>query len=287
MKKIYFLPICLVALLSSCEKRAGQALEHKDALVFSIGIENQAVTRADDGTPTRYIMELYEVSTLGSPISGAPIQRVEQSSAEFPAILEEGKSYTALFYADYGTAADGTEEGNDYNAADLRALFIEVQPSNVCYAGSDSFTYTSTESNKPYLTQVLTHAVAALNFVQSEDLVEENSFLSIDFPTTYSFDIATGTTTDLSKGVRYFYGPISACSANSTIANFYIIANSTAETVMDLTYFFNSIEAKEITSVPFRRNYRTNIKSAFGKLYNASLVVTCEDEWDAAGNSGF
>ncbi len=272
-------------MLSSCEKRSGDALVQQDATVFSIGIENKAVTRAGDNTPTRYIMELYETATLGAPISGSPIRRVEQSSGEFPAILEEGKNYTALFYADYGTPADGTEEGNDYNAADLRALSIAVQPTNVCYAGSDSFTYISANSDKPYLTQVLTHAVAAVNFVQSENLIEENSFLSVDFPTTYSFDISSGTTTDLAKPVRYYYGPISSCSANNTIATFYVIASSTAQTILNLEYYFNSIETQLITNVPFRRNYRTNIKSAFGKLYNASLVVTCEDEWDATHNT--
>lgn len=275
--------LCIV-FLASCQKSEGLTEVAPDGkATFNVAVDNGVATRATVNDLTRYIMEVYEVTTTNAPVSGTPQQRYEEATGSFTVILKEGANYACLFWADYGTK-DGTS--NDYITADLKAVKVASQAKAMAFGGSVRFTYDSKATTKPYLTPTLTHSVAQVNYKQTEDFTAEGNSLTVEFPKTYSLNLDGNVATEIqaesaSVKATHSFTSIAKASKDKTIGTSYIIAADATQTVMDITATFNSEVVKTIANVPFQRNYKTNIKGAYSNFYETTLSVTCSDAWEA------
>ncbi len=277
MKRLLTLALGVAAMFTSCQKEETGLSPQGNEVTFNLAVDNGMATRAGEETPSRYIMELYTVESGTATLS----ERTEQAGTDFTVILKEETEYQALFYADYGTAADDTEDGNQYNASNLKALTIQEQPTKPCFAGAVAFTYDSQASEKTYLNPTLTHAVSQVNFVQGdEDFTQGNNKLSVAFPRRNQYDVQTGIASTLSENpIWYHFYDIAQASSNSTIGTSYIFATSSEPTVVDLSITFAG-QWKAITNVPFQANYRTNIKGLFNNTYNSKITIDSEEGYD-------
>ena len=161
-------------LLTGCQKDdSGLSNLADGTATFNVAVDNGVQTRSSDPTspnplPSRYIMEVYEVATPTTAISGTAQQRYEATTGSFSVVLKDGVNYACLFWADYGTK-DGTD--NEYNASDLKAVKIAKQATKEAFGGFVRFTYDSKASSTDkakYLNVSLTHAVAQVNYKQIE-----------------------------------------------------------------------------------------------------------------------
>lgn len=275
----------IAAMFSGCQKEdsAGLTNPGNGKATFHVAVDNGVQTRAEPAkSPTRYIMEVYEVATPDAAVSGTPQQRYEAATGSFEVVLKEGTHYACLFWADYG-APDGNTSG--YDASDLKAVSANGQPANMAFGGAVRFTYDSQETTKSYLSPVLTHSVAQVNFKQTEDFTAADNTLTVVFPKKFSLNLDGNAVREvISPSVTYTFTGIAKESKNATIGTSYIIAADAGQTVMDIKTTFNGEVEKTITNVPFQRNYKTNITGAYSNLYETALSVTCDDAWETPEN---
>ncbi len=285
MKSNFLLTLVgLAVMLAGCSKEEIDSTDSNQAtkMSFTVNVDNGVKTRADVTDLTRYVMEVYE----GATATGTPAVHKEQATGVFDTvILNDGQAYTVLFWADYGTpSTDGTHPAaNEYNASDLKAARVAdgKQPTQTAFAGVSRF-IVGTDQETDYTVVKLTHATAQVNFKQSEVLTSDVNALVVNYPESYSLNVDDMSVTKIAGEVSHSFTYSS--NAIGTLGIDYIIASTgTTKTVMDITATMTSggtTNSKVITTVPFERNYRTYITGAYSNLYNSTLFVTSDDQWE-------
>lgn len=276
--------VSIATLLTGCSKENIESFAtSRETTDFKVSVDDGVKTRADGQGPTRYVMEIYK----GATAAGTPELHKEQAQGTFTdVVLDDKQAYIVLFWADYGTpSADGTHPAaNEYNAADLKAAKIAKQPTAAAYAGVSRFTVGTTDESV-YTNVTLNHAVAQVNFKQTEALTTASNTLEVKYPTSYSLNVGDNAVTETPGEVAHTFTYNS--KAAGTLGTSYIIAaTGTPKTLMDITATLNGETAKTVTNVPFERSYRTHISGAYSDKYEATLNVTCDDEWETPDNEG-
>lgn len=272
----------IAAMLTGCSQEDGTLApsENKTAS-FNVSVDGGVQTRANVADLTRYVMEIYK----GATATGTPELHKEQATGTFTeVVLDNAQQYTILFWADYGTpSTDGTHPAaNQYNASDLKAAKVALQPTAAAYAGLSRFTV-GTDNEAAYTSVTLTHAVAQVNFKQTEALTSATNTLVVKYPKSYSLNVDDNAVTEVAGEVTRTYTYDS--KAIGTLGTDYIIAATGAtKTMLDITATLNGETAKEVSNVPFERNYKTNISGAYSNKYDATMTVTCEDTWGTPEN---
>ena len=98
----------IVAMFTSCQKEESGQLNLIDGkATCSVAVNDGIATRTvTNPAPSRYIMEVYEVTNPNDAVSGTVQQRYEKDAGSFDVILKEGANYACLFGADYGKTKD-------------------------------------------------------------------------------------------------------------------------------------------------------------------------------------
>lgn len=274
--------VSMAAMFTGCNKEnVDDFATGKQPTSFNVSVDGGVQTRADvippAEAPSRYVMEIYKGATAAG---GTLVSHTEQATGTFTdVVLDNAQEYTVLFWADYGTpSADGTHPvANEYNASDLKVAKIAKQPTKAAFAGLSRFTVGTTEESV-YTQVTLTHAVAQVNFKQTEALTKENNELVVKYPKSYSLNVDGNAVTEVAGEVTqtFTYNK----KEIGTLGTSYIIAaTSTPKTMLDITATLNGETAKAVSNVPFERNFRTNISGAYSDKYNATMKVTCEEDW--------
>lgn len=272
----------IAAMFTSCSKEDNViAPSGSKTASFTVAIDGGVKTRGEvtppEEAPKRYVMEIYEGATAAG---GTFVSHKEQSTGTFTdVVLDNAQEYTVLFWADYGTpSADGTHPAaNEYNASDLKAAKVALQPTAAAYAGLSRFTV-GTDNEATYTNVTLTHAVAQVNFKQTEVLTSATNTLVVKYPKSYSLNVDGNAATEVAGEVEHRFTYNS--KEIGTLGTSYIIAaTGTPKTMLDITATLNSETAKAVSNVPFERNFRTNISGAYSNKYSATLTATCEDAW--------
>lgn len=287
MKCKYLLTLVgITAMLAGCNKEETWQLDNRLATTksFTVNVDDGVNTRAAS-VPTRYVMEVYKGTET------TPVSHTEQATGVFEnVLLDNGETYTALFWADYGvpTAAGGTPAAtNEYDVADLKAAKVAKQPTMTAFAGTTGEFTVGTTAEDVYTSVTLTHAVAMVNFVQTEALTSAANTLTVKYPKSYSLNVADGAVTEIAGEVTHTFAYSDKTAG--TLGTSYIIAATTsdaqpAKTLFDITATMNGETPKTISNVPFERRYRTNISGAYSNKQETALTVTCEADWGTPDN---
>ena len=275
----------IAAMLASCNKEEAGGLDNSPTTTksFTVNVDNGVNTRATS-VPTRYVMEVYKGTET------TPVSHTEQATGVFEnVLLDNGETYTALFWADYGTpSTDGSHPAaNEYDASNLKAAKVENQPTAAAFAGTTGEFTVGTTAEDVYTSVTLTHAVAMVNFVQTEALTSAANTLTVKYPKSYSLNVADGAVTEIAGEATHTFAYSN--KAAGTLGTSYIIAatvsgTQSAKTLLDITAALNGETPKAIGNVPFERNYRTNIKGAYSNKQEVALTVTCEADWGTPDN---
>ncbi len=270
MKKIFLTLIFGALLATACQKDPivtdNIALKGDYEVTFDVELESEPLSRSEqEPTPNRFIMELYALSAEGAtiPADSEPIATLNEGSGSFTASLNANTHYAALFWADY-TITGGY---NGYNVEDLRRVTIEEPVTAPAYSGSVRFTYDPEADEKPYLSNVLTHAVAQVNFTQTTAIESAQNSLSITFPKTYSLNIDGAVATEITDPTTLnsftTFAIFNEVAADELFYTCYVIAEQEYATEMDLSYQFNNNAEQRISGVELQRNYCTNVSGDF------------------------
>lgn len=290
MKCKYLLTLVgIAAMLASCNKEEPGGLDNSPTTTksFTVNVDNGVNTRAvtpPAEAPTRYVMEVYKGAET------MPVSHTEQATGVFENVqLDNGETYTALFWADYGTpSTDGSHPAaNEYDAANLKAVKVAKQPTAAAFAGTTGEFTVGTTAEGAYTSVTLTHAVAMVNFVQTEALTSATNTLTVNYPKSYSLNVADNAVTEIAGEVTHTFSYFNAVAG--TLGTSYIIAATVsgtqpAKTVLGITAALNGETSKTIGNVPFERNYRTNIQGAYSNKQEVALTVTCEADWGTPDN---
>ena len=282
--KLLFALLGIAAMFTGCNNENVDDLApgKKSTTSFNVSVDGGVQTRAAVTDLSRYVMEIYK----GATATGTPDVHKEQATGTFTdVVLDDAQQYTILFWADYGTpTAEGGQLAavNEYNASDLKAASIAKQPTKAAYAGLSRFTV-GTDTEASYTSVTLNHAVAQVNFKQTEALPSATNTLTVTYPKSYSLNVGDSTVTEIAGVVTHAFTYDSKVAG--TLGTDYIIAaTSTPKTMLDITATLNGETAKVVSNVPFERNYKTNISGAYSNKYDATMTVTCDDTWGTPDN---
>lgn len=276
--KLLFALLGIAAMFTGCSQENVESFTANKTTSFKVSVDEGVQTRAGGNAPTRYIMEMYE----GATTDGTP-NRVEQTANTFDVILEDAQAYTVLFWADYGTANDASG-ANEYDAASLKAAKVATgkQATKAAFAGKVSFT-TGTDDANVYTAVTLNHAVAQVNFKQTEVLTSATNTLTVTYPESYSMNVADGSVTKIDGAVTHSF-TYSSKEAGTLGTSYIIAATGDTKTIMDIEVTLNSEAKKTVSNVSFGGNFRTNISGAYSNMYSAALTATCDDNWESKEN---
>lgn len=239
----------------------------------------------------RYICEVYE----GDNATGTPAKRFEQNETHFSMLLKKNTGYVFLLWADGGNAKEGTEDGNYYNADDLKNVQVAGSAQDKCdeiaFYACQSVSVTSTGEIAPI---TLNHAVAKVCLYETNH-IEAGSTLSVEYTPAAAFNVATGGTTTATEAQELEYtltDKVTATDAETgkRIAWFYMLApeKGKAEGLSDITFTLSELQSdgssKEteniVRNVPLQANYITNIRGEFSKYTSGTFNVKLDDMWE-------
>lgn len=287
--KFFAITLGIAAMLTGCNQESTDPAlpDSQTKATFSVAVNDGIQTRSVDN-PTRYVMEVYEIANENDPAANDPQQRIEQASGTFNISLKDGQKYVCLFWADYGTAETAdTQSNGDYEVANLKVAKVKANtvPAKPAYCGSKRFTYTTGAENPEYTNVGLTHAVAKVDYFQTENFTRADNKLEVTFPKTFAINVDDNAVTEIQNAtvsvpVTHSFTGIAQMVENQTIGTTYLIAASQTKTVMDITLKLNTDERIiEMTGVPFQHNYQTNIKGAYSDLYQTSFAFDFDETW--------
>ena len=290
MKKTLLI-FAAIALLASCNK----AQEQPQTASFTVTLDASQTKAAADGDGAaacvdEFILQVYDAA--GVLYYQKTNTRVENSlSTTFEVLLTKKQSFTLLFWAD---------KAGNYSTSDLRKVTM-ADPAAAGLDSKDAFCACyelSAAENANGLSKNITlkRPLAQLNIIatdlkaRKEKLTPEayakfepkNQEVSLTVPT--KFNVQTSETSEpqtIDLAEAGCYGNYSEPSDKTTMFMGYVFAAADQE-LAEISYAFeldgtpNSIE---ITNVPYRRNYRTNIIGSFFDV-NTTWTVTIDPDWD-------
>lgn len=222
-------------------------------------------TKANTGI-TRYIVEIYRTS---DPIN--VVKRVEQASGTIVVPLENGVSYTCLFWAD-GVALNANTTGT-YNATDLKNVTLNLgKQMTEAFCGQLDITVAATTYNV-----TLKRPTAQVNLIALDE-IDASKELKVTYDRYDSFNVYTlGVTGNpVSTSITFNSGEtaglvgtlLTFASSNSMLSHF--------------TALYDSTISSTISNVPLRSNYITNIR---GQILLGDLTflfnVIADDIWES------
>lgn len=267
MRKIIYLMLpAVIALLVSCSRNEMPVMESEQArpVTFSLST-NKVMTRATEGIPTRYKVEVYKQgeesneTLLDQSIS-------EDGTGTLNMLLLPG-TYTCLFWADYGEA--------NYNIESLKSVIRKNDAANsLAYCLKKDIMVTD---GGPVQHIQLKHAVAAISLIDTKSMPEGN--LTVDYSDHSTYNVMDGSVVDAASTKKYTL-PITATTGETTLATIYTFAPADEAEVTSLTFEFTNEAPITVANVPLQTNYRTVIKGAFSSSRLHSFSVTADDVWE-------
>lgn len=299
----------LVTLLTGCSKDEGAILPTPDEkpTTFTIHVNgasdrtNGPSSRVAADAPTRYIIEYYEGKT---PLAAGatPVQHIEQDNGSFIIFLKDNADYTMLFWADYDKPNDN--DNNIFNATDLKKVSINPhkKADKPAWSGIQEIATGAPDDVNKDNSITLTHAVAQVCFKQIDEMdfaQASGNLLKVKFPQTYSLNVADRTITEIKDNSGNSVPCEVEFTAEGTAKNLgtlHIIARGDGteiKTMMDITTEFRASATatpeavKDITNIPLRANYKTNITGAYSDIYTSAVIVTCNENWESTYTEDF
>lgn len=302
-KNIFFLMSVAVMMLASCSQneellQIDTSANEEVQVIFNVQMpEMKTRTTSPDetkeGTAKRYICEVYKTDNA----TGTPDNRLEQRDSKFTILLEKNTDYVFLLWADNGTAANGNEDGNYYNAADLKNVQVAGRTDTDNYDELAFYACKQVKiSNTGEIADItLNHAVAKVCLYET-NLIDANSTLEVSYNPASAFNVADGTTTVAEAAHKLEYSLTEGVTtANATdgnkIACFYVLASEKgkAEGLSDITFTLNEQPeagdtekktVKTVNNVPLQANYVTNIRGEFSDYTNKGFDVVLNPNWN-------
>lgn len=244
------------------------------------------------GKVLRFIMEVYD-SSDNLVVSSRQVETLTADGEVKFSLSKTTKDSKVVFWADYADDAD-TDWFYDTTTGGLKAISMlsPATPLDGTAFGGEAFYGSATidENGTPSSTSItLVHAVAQVNFKSTVKLTSMQS-VKITYGDADDSNAPMSVFNALDGGVETaakIDGVINTVDATAAspygFHTFYLFAPKTSETIINAKVELCSdaagtttVTTTEISNIPLRANYRTNIA---GDFCNNTFAVSCSPAW--------
>lgn len=287
--------------VASCgneENLPGMDGDGNDVITFTVkpdyGVNTRAALSIPQDKVLRFIMEVYDSNS--DLVTGSRQVKTLTADGEVTFTLSKAtKDCTVAFWADYANAADKTDWRYDTTTNGLKAISM-IPPTGTLSGtdfGGEAFygTITIDDSGIPASTSVtLVHAVAQVNLRSTVQLTGmqsvkvtygEASNANAPISVFNALDGTTGTAATINGITNTVDATVTSFPYD--FHTFYIFAPKDAPSIINAKIELCSdaagataVATTEISNIPLRANYRTNIA---GDFVNNNFSVSCNSVW--------
>ena len=311
MKKsnLAWIPAVLMALfVTACshdENAPGTSGNDDGVITFTVNPDYGVKTRADgpklpSGKSLRYIMEVYNAETQELVAGSRTVKTVTDSKTPVSFTLEKtlGTAFTVAFWADFtATGAPETDVCYDTTTGGLKAVTFKTNPTDGTAEAFSGFVGVSDAGLATANKVVLKHSVAQVNLKTTAQLtgfgsvkVSYGEAANASAPMSV-FNALDGTVTTAASidGIVNTVNASTSASESSPYSfhTFYVFAPAERKGIINMTVDLctddagnNPSQSTEISGVPLRANYKTNITGDFSLAPNI-FTITCDGGFEA------
>ena len=236
-------------------------------------------TRAAATGVDRFAIEVYTdaaYTTAANVFEGGK-SATTSSNGTFTMTLDKNQEYHCLLWADKAGA-------EVYDLTSLKTVTLKSGKAPVeAWQGKLDIA----EGTNGTLSTTLTRSVAKITLLETGKL--EAGTLTMTFDQNTKFDVSASTTnTTVSRTETINFTAIStAVPAGSKLnaSDIFVLASTVDAEQPTLTFqITGETEKTEVSNVPLKANYNTNIKGHYSKAAGAStttFTITCDDSWNS------
>lgn len=309
MKKFHYLLICIILILTSCNKDdvfSSQDLTKGDLTTIRVGLDNGVQTRVAYGDPDLKTepmdVTLFVIHVTGTDDTPAYIlvdkvtktQRDISKGITFDQRLVKDQKYKLFVWADFGkdyyTLPDLGATGSDIRVA--LASNDLGEKSSINYRDAYMELEDNVQAGDP-VSMTLTRPFALIKIStkdHKENTVVKAGLLPTKYSVTYSgytaINIVNKEAVDLgNKNITIENAATADAESSGELSFDYLFANETNTNLgFEMTYYNGSGKVGDFTfsNIEYKRNFRTNI-SGYLLTKRGDVAVEVDQDWD--GNS--
>lgn len=293
MKKLLSYALCAAAVcLASCsqDETLEQVPQSSDVISFRASLPADRMQSRADANVKRYVMQVCKGDgswvdvNLTDESADAP---VINGTGEFTidgkaAGLEEGVTYTALFWADYDDPSTANADAV-YSTSYLSWVTVNAgKTMTMAYQGKKDFVYGEAVADQSV---VLTRAVAQVNLIQkTECTVADGDKIQVSYKPLKAFNVKDTKADDLAGEAVTTEISLTAgdVAANAGLGHFYTFASPESAQLTDFIFTYTGKDPIQVASVPLRANYQINITGDYcstNTQTDYTFNVTTDDVW--------
>lgn len=283
MKKyIYILCVLLTGVFASCsQSETGDDIPQSNQVILQVAADQGLNTRTTTAGVDRFVIEVYTDATytIAANVFTDGTNKMTSSNGSFSMVLDKTQEYHCLLWADKAGA-------DVYDITSLKTVTLKSGKAPVeAWQGKLDIA----QGTNGTLSATLKRAVAKITLLETKKL--KAGILTMTFDQNTKFDVSTGATSvAVSRTETINIAAIDAAvSAGSKInANDIFVLASTVDAEQSALTFQMTGETDkiEVSNVPLKANYNTNIKGHYSKEIGATFTITCDDAWGTPDNDG-
>ena len=272
---IYIFCIMLAAAFTSCNNN--DLVPETDGTAQQVTLQvtpDQGLnTRAAATGVDRFAIEVYSDATYITPANVFGDKNASTSTdGSFTMTLDKNKEYHCLLWAD--------KEGSAvYNLTSLKAVTLQSGKAPVeAWQGKLDIV----KGTNGTLTATLTRSVAKITLLETGTL--KAGTLTMAFKQNTVFNVSTGTTTtegDRTESISFAaIGTAASAGSKLNASDIFVLASTVDANQPTVSFQITGETDKiEVSNVPLKANYNTNIKGHYSKENGSTFTITCDDGW--------
>lgn len=266
----------LLTMLASCSNENEPLNSYGEfQQVFINASTEVAHSRAASTDVARYAISIWEDSDYEIPanIFSDNSNFATSEDGNFTLTLNTKKEYFCLLWADNGETFELGTTLKDVKVASDKVI-TEAFHGKLDLATGRNESYNVT----------LRRAVAHFSLLETGN-IPAGYQMSFSWTLPNSFNVATASTVgeDVSSSVSWTSEELSGTHETPVILKdgIYVLASANTNVLRTFTFKCNDEEPVEISNVPIRANYKTNIKGHFTTTEHVSFTVSHDSNWES------
>lgn len=278
MKKYIYSLVAALMAMTSCNNNdlVPETDGTTQQVILQVAPDQGLNTRATDGSVNNFLIEVYtnDAYSEAANVFTGNTNKATSTDGSFTMVLDKTKDYYCLLWADKSGSTV-------YTTTNLKEVaLINDQTPVEAWQGKLKIEKGTTAT----LSVTLKRAVAKITLLETGVL--KAGTLTMTFDQSTKFDVSAGTTSTTAQRtetitVAAIEQAVLAGSKINTNDIFVLASTTDAEQPTITFQITGEAESTQVSNVPLKANYNTNIKGHYSKnnSNDATFTLTCDDAW--------